>query len=91
MCLSKPTWFVTWYFCNHVVSIICLTEVIYLVVVLGALGDIAFSQGWYEESLGMYRRLCDILMRTAPKSKEMAIGTLCSDRMSIRSSNAILL
>ena len=78
----------------HVVfleSCLCLTEVIYHVVVLVALGDIAFSQGWYEESLGMRRRLCDILMRTAPKSKEMAIGTLCSDRMSICSSNAILL
>ena len=72
-------------------SILCLTEVIYHVVVLEELSSITFDQGWYEESLGMYRRVCDILMRTAPKSKEMAIGTLCSDRMSICSSNAILL
>ena len=46
------------------------------VVVLRALGRIAFSQGWYEESLGMYRRLRDILMRTDPNSEEMANGRL---------------
>ena len=46
-------------------------------VVLWALGRIALNQGWYEVSLGMYRRLHDILMRTDPNSEEMAAGIDC--------------
>ena len=44
------------------------------VVVLTALGRIAFNQGRYEESLQMYGREHDILMTTSPKSEELATG-----------------
>ena len=44
------------------------------VVVLDQLGLLAFEQQQYDESLQMFGRLCDILMKTSPDSERLAAG-----------------
>ena len=61
--------------CDFHVWVLFFSEnVLSSVVVLRALGRIAFRQGRYEESLRMRRRLHDILMTTSPKSEDLATG-----------------
>ena len=61
--------------CDFHVCVLFFSEnVLSSIVVLRALGRIAFSQGRYEESLQMRRRLHDILMTTSPKSEDLATG-----------------
>ena len=54
-------------------SVSVLTGII-LVVVLWELGEIAFSQRHYEESLRMVMRAQGILKITSPNSETMANG-----------------
>ena len=49
---------------------------------LWGLGKITFDQRQYDESLQMYGRLHDVLMKVSPKSQEMATGRRCYEQMS---------
>ena len=61
--------------CDFHVWVLFFSEnVLSSIVVLMELGRIAFSQGRYEESLRMRGRAHDILMRTSPKSEDLATG-----------------
>ena len=65
---------ISWTCDFHVWVLFFSENVLSSIVVLWALGRIAFSQGRYEESLRMRGRLHDILMTTSPKSEDLATG-----------------
>ena len=54
----------------NILSMNCMSSV----VVLTSLGRITYDQGQYHESLQMFVRSLDILMKVSPKSMEMATG-----------------